>query len=155
MEAELREMAARDGQSIVLEGHCEGARLAELYRNAAFVVVPSEWYENAPMAVLEAFAYGKPVIGTRIGGIPELITEGEHGYLVDCEAPEQLRTTVRKLLSDKNAQETMGRNARNLIETKFGQNNRMASLVNIYESVCRSSGQAPYATELLAPSIAD
>jgi glycosyltransferase involved in cell wall biosynthesis len=113
-----------------------------LYRNAAFVVVPSEWYENAPMAVLEAFAYGKPVIGTRIGGIPELITEAEHGYLVDCEAPEQLRTAVRGLWEDRNAQERMGRNARKLIETRFAQKTRTASLLNIYEGIRRSSGPA-------------
>ena len=42
MESELREMAGKEGGSIVLEGHCDGAKLAELYRNAAFVVVPSE-----------------------------------------------------------------------------------------------------------------
>ena len=70
MEDSLRELATRDGGSIVLEGHCDGQKLADLYRNAAFVVVPSEWYENAPMSILESFAYGKPVIGTRIGGIP-------------------------------------------------------------------------------------
>lgn len=140
MEGNVREMATQRGESVVLEGHCEGGRLAELYRNAAFVVVPSEWYENAPMAVLEAFAYGKPVIGTRIGGIPELITEAEHGYLVDCEAPEQLRTAVRRLWEDRNAQERMGRNARKLIEARFAQKTRTASLLNIYESIRRSSG---------------
>jgi glycosyltransferase involved in cell wall biosynthesis len=137
MEATLREMAGADNTSIALEGHCDGARLADLYKNAAFVVVPSEWYENAPMAILESFAYGKAVIGTRIGGIPELITEGEHGHLVDCGAPEQLRTAIGNLWSDPNAQRQMGRNARRLVETKFAQNTRTESLLSIYDSLGR------------------
>ena len=141
MEADLRELAARDGGSIVLEGHCDGPKLAALYRNAAFVVVPSEWYENAPMSILESFAYGKPVIGTRIGGIPELITEGVNGHLVDPESPAQLKTAVRKLWSDRPAQAAMGRNARKLIETKFSQNTRTASLLRIYQGM--SSSRSP------------
>lgn len=142
MEASLRELAQKDGGSIVLEGHCGGEKLAELYRNAAFVVVPSEWYENAPMSILESFAYGKPVIGTRIGGIPELITEGEHGHLVDPGAPEQLRGVVSKLWHDRPAQSTMGRNARRLIETKFAQRNRKDSLLGIYDSVSKLNAPA-------------
>jgi glycosyltransferase involved in cell wall biosynthesis len=145
MEASLRELAAKDGGSIVLEGHCDGPKLADLYRNAAFVVVPSEWYENAPMSILESFAYGKPVIGTRIGGIPELITEGTHGYLVPPESPEQLKTAIRKLWNDRQAQASMGRNARKLIETKFSQNIRTASLLRIYQSVSRSEVGSPSA----------
>ena len=135
---------------MVLEGHCGGDRLAELYRNAAFVVVPSEWYENAPMSILESFAYGKAVIGTRIGGIPELITEGEHGYLIDAGAKDQLRTAICNLWNDRDAQRDMGRNARQLVETKFAQSSRNTSLLNIYKSVCNSGNQAVYPADLLA-----
>jgi glycosyltransferase involved in cell wall biosynthesis len=152
MEANLREQAEKDGGSIVLEGHCGGDKLAELYRNAAFVVVPSEWYENAPMSILESFAYGKPVIGTRIGGIPELITEGKYGYLVDPGSREQLRAAVTKLWHDREAQSTMGQNARRLIETQFAQQTRTASLLNIYENLRRNPSRAANPTELLAHS---
>jgi glycosyltransferase involved in cell wall biosynthesis len=154
MEASLKEMAEKDGGSIVLEGHCAGTRLAELYRNAAFVVVPSEWYENAPMSILESFAYGKPVIGTRIGGIPELITEGEQGYLVEPGAKEQLRTAICQLWNDRAAQSRMGRNARRLVETKFAQRLRTTSLMNIYESLRTSGSAAAHANDLLAHSSA-
>jgi glycosyltransferase involved in cell wall biosynthesis len=152
MEANLRDLAEKDGGSIVLEGHCGGAKLADLYRNAAFVVVPSEWYENAPMSILESFAYGKPVIGTRIGGIPEMIKEGEHGHLVDPESPDQLRTAIRQLWENREAQAVMGRKARRLIETKFAQHTRTASLLNIYERMCRSYSRAVHSSEVLAPS---
>jgi glycosyltransferase involved in cell wall biosynthesis len=152
METELREMAAKDGGSIVLEGHCSGNKLAELYRNAAFVVVPSEWYENAPMSILESFAYGKPVIGTRIGGIPELITEGEHGHLVDPGAKDQLRLAILRLWNDRAAQRDMGRSARRLVETKFAQSPRTTSLLNIYNSVCDTGSRAAYPADLLTNS---
>ncbi len=135
LEDNLRQIAAQDRESITFEGHCEGARLAELYRNAAFVIVPSECYENAPMSVLESFAYGKPVIGTRIGGIPELITHGEHGLLVSPEAPDELRGAILQLWNDRAAQRAMGRNARLRVETQFPQSSRTASLLAIYRSL--------------------
>jgi glycosyltransferase involved in cell wall biosynthesis len=152
MEASLKEMAAKDGGSIVLEGHCGGERLAELYRNAAFVVVPSEWYENAPMSVLESFAYGKAVIGTRIGGIPELITEGEHGHLVEPADKDQLRSAICKLWSDQDAQRRMGRNARRLVETRFAQTSRTESLLKMYQAVCHSGRRTTYPADSLTPS---
>jgi glycosyltransferase involved in cell wall biosynthesis len=58
-------------------GYKTGEELKELIRRASFVVVPSEWYENCSMSVLEAMAYAKPVIGSRIGGIPEQIEDGQ------------------------------------------------------------------------------
>jgi len=149
MHDSLRKMAERDGGSIVLEGHCSGDKLAELYRNAAFVVVPSEWYENAPMSILESFAYGKAVIGTRIGGIPELITEGEHGLLVDPGAKDQLRAAICELWNNRDAQRGMGRNARWLVETKFAQSSRTTSLLSIYKSMCETGGRAACSAELL------
>jgi glycosyltransferase involved in cell wall biosynthesis len=135
MEATLKSMAEQHGKSISFEGHCNGERLAELYRNAAFVVVPSEWYENAPMSILESFAYGKPVIGTNIGGIPELITDRQHGRLVTHGSKDELREAISALWNDREAQRTMGQAARRLIETKFSQSSRTASLLNIYQSL--------------------
>ena len=99
--------------------------------------MPSEWYENAPMSILESFAYGKPVIGTRIGGIPELISEGEQGHLVDAGAPEQLRASILALWNNREAQSRMGRSARQLIESKFAQTHRTKSLLDIYNRLSR------------------
>ena len=99
MELPLRELVATDKTSkTVFEGHCEGERLATLCRNAAFVVVPSEWYENAPMSILESFAYGKSVVASQIGGIPELVTEGETGHLFPWGDKVQLRSGCLRAL---------------------------------------------------------
>jgi glycosyltransferase involved in cell wall biosynthesis len=157
MEEQLRAtVATKDsGSSITFEGHCDGVRLAALYRNAAFVVVPSEWYENAPMSILEAFAYGKPVVGSRIGGIPELISEGENGHLVESSAPEQLRTAISQLWSDGKARASMGRNARRLVETKFSQNTRTAALLSIYDTLFRPRQSGAWLAGTNAGSRAD
>lgn len=152
MEKTLRELAAKDGGPISFEGHCSGAKLADLYSKAAFVVVPSEWYENAPMSVLESFAYGKPVIGTKIGGIPELIREAETGHLVDSGAPEQLRNAVSRLWAHPETQRSMGQNARRLIESKYAQRLRTESLLNIYNSMIQRRGTRVTTSSLIPVS---
>ena len=60
-------------------GYREWEDIRELVGKARFCVVPSEWYENSPLSVIEALCLGTPVLGARIGGIPELIDEGENG----------------------------------------------------------------------------
>ena len=59
------------------------------------VVAPSEWYENAPLAVLEAAALGKPLIVSRIGGLPELIVEGESGWSFEPRSVTALAARLR------------------------------------------------------------
>ena len=62
-------------------GFRKGEELFSFIRDASFVLVPSEWYENDPLTIVEAYSSGKPVIGSNIGGIPELIIEEKTGYL--------------------------------------------------------------------------
>lgn len=152
MEEAVRAIAATS-ESIVLEGHCEGARLENLFQKAAFVVVPSEWYENAPMTVLESFAYGKSVVATRIGGIPELVSDGGTGYLVDCGASEQLRAAICNLWRDRDSQQRMGYEARALVETKLSQVTRTESLISIYESLCAPRNRTAHFTAHLTPAL--
>ena len=61
-------------------GYKRGKELQNLVAGAYFVIVPSEWYENNPMTIIEAYSVGTPVIGAKIGGIPEIVVEGETGY---------------------------------------------------------------------------
>jgi glycosyltransferase involved in cell wall biosynthesis len=120
-------------KNVTFEGHCTGERLAALYRGASVVVVPSEWFENAPMVILEAFAYGKPVIGARIGGIPEMIEEGQTGRLFMPGHALELRYALGNLWNRPDELQRMGRNARAAVETRFSEKRRVASLLTIYE----------------------
>lgn len=74
--------AAVPGGRVVLRGHLAEAELAAEMCGAVCTVAPSEWFENAPFAVLESMALGRAVVAARIGGIPELVQDGQTGLLV-------------------------------------------------------------------------
>ena len=69
-----------DMKNVEFLGYKRGKELQNLVAGAYFVIVPSEWYENNPMTIIEAYSVGTPVIGAKIGGIPEIVVEGETGY---------------------------------------------------------------------------
>lgn len=81
LEPRLRALAAALGADVRFAGHLSKDALAAAIGQARAVVIPSEGHENAPLALLEAYAAGRPVIGARIGGIPELVREDETGML--------------------------------------------------------------------------
>jgi len=82
--------------------------LDELIAHSLFTVVPSRWYDNCPMSVLESFAYEKPVIGSNLGGIPEQITP-ECGMLFEADNAEDLAGCLTRMLADSDLRQSMGR----------------------------------------------
>ncbi|MGO4339756.1 glycosyltransferase [Labrys sp. KB_33_2] len=80
-EVSLRALAEKSAVAVHFAGYVSGRALHDLIGGAKALVLPSEWYENAPVSVLEAYALGRPVIGTAIGGIPELVRDGQTGML--------------------------------------------------------------------------
>jgi glycosyltransferase involved in cell wall biosynthesis len=136
LETECTKVAAKEGLSNVdFCGYCQNGKLARLYRNAAFVVVPSEWYENAPMSILEAFAYGKPVLGSRLGGIPELVRDGITGRLFEAGCVEDLRDKLVAVWRNKAEIREMGQAARRRIDDEFSMEKHIDRLLEIYESL--------------------
>jgi len=77
-------------ENVEMLGGLERDGLRQALARSRFSVLPSEWYENGPMAALEAFASGLPLVGTDIGGIPEMIEDGVNGILVPPRNPVQL-----------------------------------------------------------------
>jgi glycosyltransferase involved in cell wall biosynthesis len=94
-EAELRELAA--GKDVRFLGYLSGAKLNKAVASARAVVVPSEWYENAPLAVLEGAALGKPLLVARIGGLPELVVENESGWSFESGSVPSLVLRLREI----------------------------------------------------------
>jgi len=82
-EEALRKLAAETGVQVVFHGRQSGEALFSVVRGARACVLASEWYENAPKSVLEAFGLGKAVIGADIGGISEMIDPGRTGWLFE------------------------------------------------------------------------
>jgi len=82
--------------------------------------LPSEWYENAPVSVLEAYALGKPVIGARIGGIPELVRENGTGICFESGNVASLVAAMEDIATRTDAQvQEMGRAGRRWVEQDF------------------------------------
>lgn len=91
-------------------GFQSGEALSNLIREARFSICPSEWYENCPFSVMESQMYGTPVIGARIGGIPELIKEGITGELFESGNAEELKEKILQLWNDKEKTEEYSEN---------------------------------------------
>jgi glycosyltransferase involved in cell wall biosynthesis len=99
-EQALRQLAAELGGDVEFTGYLTGSALRAAISSARAVVIPSEWYENAPISVMEASALGRPVIGANIGGIPELIRPGETGFIFTSGSVDSLvdvLTSVQRL----------------------------------------------------------
>ncbi len=116
-------------------GHKSHNETINLIKKCQFVVIPSEWYENFPFAILEAFACGKPAIGSRVGGIPELIKDTERGLVFEPGNSADLSSTIRYLLNNQDIVEEMGRNARTHVEQELSAEKHYQELVEIYKRV--------------------
>jgi glycosyltransferase involved in cell wall biosynthesis len=93
-------------------GYLRNAALREQYQKASVVVVPSVWPEPCPTVVLEAMAHGRPVVGSRIGGIPDLVEDGLSGLLVRPNDPRALADALLRILTDHDLRHRLARGAR-------------------------------------------
>jgi glycosyltransferase involved in cell wall biosynthesis len=132
-EALLRAMPEAQRAEVEFTGFRSGEALHALVRGARAVVLPSEWYENAPMSVLESMALGKPVVGARIGGIPELIDEGDTGWLFTSGDATALAERLRSVaLADDGALAAMGRRARERVAARYTRERYEQAMLALY-----------------------
>ncbi|HQG76873.1 MAG TPA: glycosyltransferase [Bacteroidales bacterium] len=124
----------RNITNIELLGHKTGDELEQLIKNSSFVIVPSECYENNPMTIIEGYSFGKPVIATHLGGIPELIEEGKTGFSFEMRNIEGLKNLIEftSRLSDDEYR-TMSLNARQFVEEYYAKEVHYEKLLNIYK----------------------
>ncbi|MGI9286582.1 MAG: glycosyltransferase family 4 protein [Pseudomonadales bacterium] len=133
---ELRELAQEEEADVTFLGHLSGENLHSAVRAARATVLPSEWYENAPISMLESYALGKPVIGAEIGGIPELIPDASVGTTFASKSVDELAATLRNYVDMLDANiEAMGRCARQLVEQEYSAARYIERVKNLYASV--------------------
>jgi glycosyltransferase involved in cell wall biosynthesis len=130
LEADVRKRGLGNIQFL---GYLAKDRLLLVLAKAMATILPSECYENAPMSVIESFAMGKPVIGSRIGGITEIIDDGVNGYLFESGNAEDLQSKL-ELMIEKPAPEIeeMGRNARKKVEQEYNPELHYERLMGLY-----------------------
>ena len=98
LEHDVRQAAADDPR-VQFVGYVTGDVKAALLDSADCLLIPSLWYENAPVTAIEAAAYGLAVVASRIGGLPELVDEGSSGLLFEPGDADGLTATMRGLIS--------------------------------------------------------
>ncbi len=118
-------------------GYLTGERLKHEIAKSLILVLPSEWYENGPLSVLEAYALSKPVIGSRAGGIPELIKNMVTGLNFTHGNVRELRERIKYVIDNKKNIVKMGLNARNFVKNKFNSEKHYSDLMEIYHEAIK------------------
>jgi glycosyltransferase involved in cell wall biosynthesis len=135
-EAALKALAIDKKARVRFVGHQDKTALFSLIRQARAVVLPSEWYENAPLSIMEAYALGVPVIGAAIGGIPEMITPDKTGLLFESGNAAALANAMAKMeqMTDADVR-AMGRYGNNLMKEGFGPLHYKERMFDLYKSL--------------------
>lgn len=144
--APLRQIAGADSR-IVFHGFLPSERLALLRDQASVAVVPSIWHEPFGMVIIESFKHGIPVIGSTVGGIPELIEDGHNGLLFPAGNAGELRDLLQGLIEAPLRLERLSQAAFESA-SKYDVNHHVARLVELYEplvtqQVCSSEKPVP------------
>lgn len=121
--------------NIEFKGFVPDDELSRLVRDAQFVVVPSVFPETFGLVITEAFAYGKPVIAPNRGAPPELIDEGETGYLFAPQDVRDLQKQIKKLWNKKDDIIRMSHNARTKAEKVFDPRIHIDQLIGYYDQL--------------------
>lgn len=107
----------------------------ELVKNAALLIVPSEWYEGFPMTVVEAMGCGTPVLASRLGSLAEVIEDGVNGARFEPRCSDELAQQVRRFLSNPALLQDMRRTVRQRYEERYSAEQNYPQLRRIYEAM--------------------
>jgi glycosyltransferase involved in cell wall biosynthesis len=99
-------------------------------------------HEGSPLSVMEYMAAGKPVVATMVGGVPDLIKDGEHGLLVPPRRPAELADAIAALLSDRERAQMMGESARLRQQEEFTLDAFVRRVEDLYEELFSQTGRA-------------
>lgn len=119
--------------------------VVSLMQDATFLVFPSEWYEGFPMAIVEAFATGLPVIASRLGGMAEIVQSGYSGWHFEPGNPKSLADVVQQAWRDLQEIKRRGELARAQYEDLYSPDKNYQMLLNIYHDAMRAAGVMEYA----------
>ena len=133
LRSELEAEAARFGLNQVhFDGQLDHDSVLDAIRSSRFVVFPSECYENCPMAIIEAFSFGVPVIASRLGAAAEMVDDGQTGRLFEAGNIAELARILTRSFANSQEIEFTGINARAEFERKYESTKNLKALEQIY-----------------------
>lgn len=130
LEKQVEELGLRDFVSF--EGYAPPDTVSEFLQKTAVFCLPS-YAEGVPVSLMEAMVHGVPVVSTRVGGISELIVDGESGLLISPGDVSQLSAALEELLSDAALQSKMGAAGIEKVSSEFSAVGQIESLVELFE----------------------
>lgn len=144
----VKQLAAPYPDQVIFHGYQKGDALWDIVGGARASVLASEIYENAPMSVLESYASGKPVIGARIGGIPEMVHEGTTGALFESGNVEELAALLARFSAMPDEQvSNMGEAARAYVAATFTAERYLREMMVLYGELGVRNGAPGHAKE--------
>jgi len=118
-------------RNVEFTGALPPGRVADILHGARALLVPSVWYEAQPRVILEAYATGVPVVASRIGGLPDLVAEGESGFLVRPDDPAAWAAAAGRLFDDELSMR-LGDGAYGLWQQRYSPERGLANLEDAY-----------------------
>jgi glycosyltransferase involved in cell wall biosynthesis len=113
------------------------------FYSLADVVVISSRSEGSPNVLLEALAAGVPLVATSVGGIPEMVRDGEHALLVPHGDPKQMANSIARIFAETDVTRSLVENGRKLVQTRFSPAERVRTLSGVYRHILESRNEEP------------
>jgi len=126
------------GETVTFKGDLDQSMLIPLYSMATAFVLPS-FYENCPFSILQAFASGVPVVATRIGGISELVRNGETGLLATIRDSYGLASAILRILGDAQLRKRISDKAKEFADKNFQLKTAIDRLERVYSDLASNS----------------
>ncbi|MBD9359870.1 glycosyltransferase family 4 protein [Methylomonas fluvii] len=123
------------GNNVTMLGRQSSNEISRLMRNAAFLIMPSEWYEGFPMVLVEALAHGLPVLASNLGSMAEIISDGENGLLFEPGNSADLANKVRWLINNPVVRRNLGKNARRTYVSHYTPDINYQKIMEIYQGL--------------------
>ena len=133
-DTEIKKIIEDNGltERVEFVGFKRGQELNELISKCICLLCPAIWYENMPNTVLEAYAYGKPVVASDIGCFPEIVEDHRTGLLFEPKKSKDMADKIMELLAGKNVL-AFGKNARKKVETEYTPEMHFSKLSELFK----------------------
>lgn len=134
--AKLKQKAKKMGmtKNIVVHGWVDAKKIKELMSKATAFILPS-YYEGLPMSIIEAMAASVPVIASNVGGIPDIIKDGENGMLIEPGNIKAMAEKIKRIVENKDERIEISQKAKEMVLISYSQKIVIDKLIEIYNRV--------------------